>query len=92
VRPESPAAKAGLKAHDVLVEIDGKAVPDNVREFAQMVGQLKAKTPVDAVVIRKGKQETVKGLSLPEANELRFPTPPGAPAGPRFGAPNIQGD
>ncbi len=84
VRQDSAAAKAGLKAHDVLVEMDGKPVPDNVREFAQMVGEIKANAPVDVVVIRKGKQETVKGLSLPEATEPRFPTPPGGPAAPRF--------
>lgn len=67
VHADSAAAKAGLKAHDILLELNGKPVPDDVYEFARMVRDIKAKTPVDAVVLRRGKKETVKGLSLPEA-------------------------
>jgi hypothetical protein len=88
VMPDSPASKAGLKAHDVLVELNGKPVPGNVGEFAQMVSEIKADTAVDARVIRKGKEETVKGIKLGEAQQfpgrggVRPPGQPGQPGGP----------
>jgi hypothetical protein len=67
VTPDSAAAKAGLKANDILLELNGKAVSSNVAECVKMINGLKAKTPLDAVVMRKGKKETIKGISLPEA-------------------------
>jgi beta-lactamase regulating signal transducer with metallopeptidase domain len=63
---DSAAAKAGMKAHDVLLELNGKPVPSDVEKFAKQLEDVKANTPVDAVVLRKGKKETLKGLSLPE--------------------------
>jgi hypothetical protein len=63
---DSPAAKAGLKAHDILLELDGKPVSSDTREFAKQLGDIKSDKPVDAVVLRKGKKETVKNLALPE--------------------------
>lgn len=71
VGDESAAAKAGLKAHDVLVELGGKPVPNNPGEFVRMIDDAKANTPMDAVVIRKGKRETIKGITLPEARPIR---------------------
>jgi hypothetical protein len=86
---DSPASKAGLKPHDILVELNGKPVPGNVGEFAQMVSDIKADTPVDARVLRKGKEETVKGIKLGEAQPqfgrpggVRPPGQPGQPGGP----------
>lgn len=67
VLPGHSAAKAGLKDHDILMELNGKAVSSNVREFFKMLHDIKAGTPVNAVVIRKGKKEVVKGIVLPEA-------------------------
>ncbi|MFO0840849.1 MAG: M56 family metallopeptidase [Gemmataceae bacterium] len=66
VGPNSAAAKAGLKAHDILLELAGKPVPSKADEFYKLLDDVKANTPVDAVVLRKGKRETVKGLTLPE--------------------------
>ena len=54
VTPGSPAAKAGLKAEDVLVEFDGKPI-DNLYDFTYA---LRAKQPGETVtvkVIRGGK-------------------------------------
>ncbi len=67
VAPDSAAAKAGIKAHDILLELDGKPVPSSPEELRKTLDGIKADTPVDVVVMRKGKKETVKGLSLPEA-------------------------
>ena len=66
VAPNSAAAKAGIKPHDVLLELDGKPVSNNPAELLRQVAQIKANTPVDAVVLRKGRKETIKGLTLPE--------------------------
>src|SRR5206468_613585 len=67
VQPNSAAAKAGLKPHDILLELNGKAVPDDVSGLEKQLDEIKADKPVDAVVLRKGKRETIKGLTLPEA-------------------------
>jgi hypothetical protein len=67
VLPDSAAAKAGLKRHDVLLELNGKPVPDQIGGLVQLMNDIKADAKVDAVVVRKGKKETIKGLSLPEA-------------------------
>ena len=56
VQAGSAAAKAGLKANDILLELAGKAVPNNPREFTKQLQDIKANTPVDAVVLRKGKK------------------------------------
>ena len=65
--PDAAAAKAGLKTHDILLELNGKNVSNDVAEVVKMIQEIKANTPVDAVVLRKGVRETIKGISLPEA-------------------------
>lgn len=81
VKPDSAAAKAGLKANDILLELNGKPVSSEPREFVKMLDEIKPNTPVDAVVMRKGKKETIKGLSLPEAPKPANPFGGGRGAG-----------
>jgi membrane-associated protease RseP (regulator of RpoE activity) len=84
VLADSAAAKAGLKANDILLELDGKPVSSEIGDFQKQLEGIKADKPVDVVVLRKGKKETLKGLSLPEAK-------PNAPfGGVNFQVPNIQ--
>jgi S1-C subfamily serine protease len=64
----SAAAKAGLKPHDILLELAGKPVSSNPAKFVHLLREIPSGTPVDAVVIRKGKREAVKDLALPGAN------------------------
>src|SRR5207237_3713548 len=66
---DSAAAKAGLKKHDILLELAGKPVPNDVQEFARMLKDIKPDTKVDAVVLRKTRKEAVKGITLPKAKE-----------------------
>ncbi|TDT99735.1 MULTISPECIES: DegQ family serine endoprotease [Azorhizobium] len=55
----SPAAKAGVKAGDVIVKFDGKDVKD-VRDLPRIVADTPVGKEVDIVVLRKGKEETLK--------------------------------
>jgi PDZ domain len=69
VSPDSAAAKAGMKSHDILLELGGKPVPSEPDEFHKMLQDIKPDSTVDAVVLRKGKRETIKDLKLPETKE-----------------------
>jgi hypothetical protein len=61
----SPAARAGLRSHDVLIEWDGKPVSDKPEEFARQLSAIQGEVKVDVVVLRKGQRQAVKGLNLP---------------------------
>jgi hypothetical protein len=77
VMPDSPADKAGIKPHDILVEVNGKSVPDDAGQLAQMLGDIKSDNGVDVTLIRKGKSETLKGIKLQSGPAE------GRPRGPR---------
>ncbi len=62
----SAAEKAGLKKNDVLLTLAGKDVPTDPEAFTALVGKLPAGEKLDAVVLRKAKKETVKGIELPD--------------------------
>lgn len=75
VVPGSAAEKAGLKAHDIILEFAGKAVSDNTDDFIRTVNAAKAGEKIDLVVMRKGKKVDIKGVVLPEAGRLPLPRP-----------------
>lgn len=58
VLPDEPAAKAGLKAGDIIVKV-GKEPVTNSSELLRSVADLKPDTPVDVVIYRNGKEQTV---------------------------------
>jgi putative serine protease PepD len=58
VTPDSPAARAGLQAGDVVVSIDGKAVQDR----SELVAAIRGRKPGDKVtlvVVRGGNETTI---------------------------------
>jgi hypothetical protein len=65
--PNGAAAKAGLKAHDILLELAGRPVPRSPEAFAKELAAFKSDAPCEAVVMRKGVKQTIKGLQLPAA-------------------------
>jgi len=73
VVPDTPAAKAGLKDHDILGEVAGKPVPSDPAGLVKMLDEIKANEKFDAVVLRKGKKETLKDMTLPEAKAAKKP-------------------
>lgn len=74
VVPDSPAAKVGIKPHDILLELGGKAVPAHPEAFVRLVRELPAGKVGKVVVLRKGKKETLGELELPE--QLQPPVRP----------------
>ncbi len=88
VRENSPAAKAGLKAGDIIVEIDGKAAKGDF-DLIRAVNS-KKEGDVSVTFVRDGKRQTVS--ITPEASKDggfffrtgdengSFSTPPPAPA------------
>jgi serine protease Do len=67
VIPDSPAAKAGLKEGDFIVQFNGKKVNDN-RHLRLMASQTAPKTKVTLKVIRDGKEKTFS-LTLDELSD-----------------------
>jgi|GEM_PF-1487138 len=67
IQPNSPAEKAGLKTNDIILQLGGKDVPADPTQFQEMVRNWKAGEKIEAVVMRKGKKETIKGIEFPEA-------------------------
>ena len=93
VGPNSPAAKAGLKANDILLEVNGKAVSSKKDEADKVLAAVEANKAVDVVVMRKGKKETLKGLKLPEAKAAaRSGAAAAEPAARRPGRPEERHD
>lgn len=64
VTPDSPAAKAGVKPGDVIVEFDGKKVKDS-RNLKLMAGQTAPGREVAVKLLREGKGKELK-LALKE--------------------------
>ena len=56
---DGPAAKAGVKAGDVITKIDGKAI-DSSDAFVQKVGDVKPGDTLTLTVTRDGKDKEVK--------------------------------
>jgi hypothetical protein len=57
--PDSPAAKAGLQAEDVIVQL-GKAAIDDLRSFSTALGTLQPGETISIAFTRNGKQHTTQ--------------------------------
>jgi hypothetical protein len=79
LKKASPADKAGIKNHDILIELNGKPVPNRMDEMFKLLTAIKADEKVEAVVVRKGKKVNIKELTLPEGQN--FGGPAGFPGG-----------
>lgn len=53
VEPDSPAAKAGIEAGDIIVKYDGKTI-DKVADLPRLVGSTKPGTKSSITVFRRG--------------------------------------
>lgn len=62
IQPDTPAAKAGLKAGDAILAVDGRKLKDS-RDLARVVAGYEPGTKVNLTVVRDGK-ETVMAVEL----------------------------
>lgn len=78
VREDSPAARAGLRAGDIIVAVDGNEVKgdgDLIRAIAA-----KAEGDVEITFVRSGARQSIR--VTPEARKTNLPAPPAMPARP----------
>jgi membrane-associated protease RseP (regulator of RpoE activity) len=80
VRENSPAAKAGLKAGDIIVEIDGKAVRGD-GEVMRAMGE-KKDGDVTLTIVRDRNRQTLKVTPEESKGGFQFFGVPGAPKTP----------
>lgn len=59
VRPGGAAEKGGMKAGDVIIRFGGRTVR-NVEEYTAALGQARPGEPIEIVVLRDGKEITLK--------------------------------
>jgi serine protease Do len=59
VLPDGPAAAAGLKVEDAIVQVDTKKIDDS-RDLARTIADLPAKATVDVKIWRDKNEQTVK--------------------------------
>jgi serine protease Do len=58
IDPNSPAAKAGLKENDVILEVNGKGI-GGVEQFQNLIGETPPGTKVNLTIWRNGARQTV---------------------------------
>lgn len=75
VEPNSPAAKAGLKVNDVILEVNGKAVEGN-DQFSALIADAGPGAKVNLTVWRNGAKQT---LTATLETDSIFPFGPQAP-------------
>ena len=71
VKDGSPAAKAGIKKEDIILEFAGKPVPGEAADAVKLVGQVKKDEKVTIVVMRKGEKKEIKDVTLPEPKSTK---------------------
>jgi serine protease Do len=72
VKENSPAAKAGLKAGDVITAVDGEAI-ERTGELSRAISQKKEGEEVTLTVIRDKSQQSIKVTPELMKGELDFP-------------------
>jgi len=72
----SPAAKAGIKAGDVITQVNGEAVKDS-RELAKKIGAMHPGSKVNLTVLENGSEKnlTLELGQMPNTQEARATTP-----------------
>jgi serine protease Do len=87
-QPNSPAAKAGIEAGDVIVALNGQAVKDS-RDLARKISETAPGTAVKLDLMRNGAQKTVE-LSVAKMPQMQQQANAGQSSGERSaGVPHL---
>lgn len=87
VTPDSPAARAGLRENDVIMEVDGQRVEGNA-QFRRMIHEIPAGRTVPVAVWRDGRAQTLN-VTLAKAEERHNEWFRSAPNSFSFSLPNV---
>jgi S1-C subfamily serine protease len=68
VEPGSPAAEAGIRAGDVVVELNGRAVQGST-DFRNRIGLVPVGETVSLAIVRDGRRQTVTAKVAPAAQQ-----------------------
>jgi len=69
--PDSPAAKAGLKENDVVLEINGQRI-EGTEQFRRMIHEIPAGRAANLTVWRDGRSQNIKvTLGKPESSNMK---------------------
>jgi beta-lactamase regulating signal transducer with metallopeptidase domain len=60
---DTPAAKAGLKAKDIVLKLNNQAVPSNADKALKIFENVKDGVAVDLTILRRGKEVVIKGVA-----------------------------
>jgi serine protease Do len=84
VQPNLPAAIAGIRARDVIIEVDGQPIK-TVRELQRKIAGFRPDATVKIKVIRDGKEQVidVRLAKLPDQQANANPNSPNANPNPR---------
>lgn len=85
IRPKGPADEAGLKANDIIVSVDGKAIKDG-DELVTIIAEKKPGTTVKLGYVRAGKTDTAS-VTIQDRAKIFSPDDQTA-AAPENNAPN----
>jgi serine protease Do len=80
VDEKSPAAKAGLKENDVILEVNGKGL-DGIEQFQRSIGETSPGTKVDLTIWRNGARQTVSATLDSRPSFFAFNGPEFFPGG-----------
>jgi serine protease Do len=75
--PEGPAAEAGMRSGDVILEFDGRPIADT-RVLVRVVADTAVGRTVDVVVYREGERRTLQ-VDIGRLEEATLAAVPGAP-------------
>jgi len=74
VDENSPAAKAGLKENDVILEVNGKGV-EGIEQFQTSIGETSSGTKVSLTIWRNGARQTISATLDTRPNIFTFNAP-----------------
>jgi len=83
VMPDTPAQKAGIRAGDVIIKIDGEDIRD-LNHFRNCVAMLAPGKVVEMVLVREGKNMTVK-VTLTQRDDGKVPSREGGSSNQKLG-------